>query len=138
MLQCPWSRSFDDDVRFVDQRHKRSATAAGREVDGHAPLPCVDEIEEQWISGPGAVRSGRALGLRHIRPMQLQDVRAQRPCPERREIEHTDVGDIDAAAGPDIDGPNGRVVDRRATDLTECSHGHAQQRPLLDPVRSRL
>ena len=71
----------------------------GVRVENDAAVPGVQQVVEPGVPAPGAVRPPRRLHLHHPRPGQPEQVRAQRPGPQRTEVGHQHPGQ--RPRGPD-------------------------------------
>src|SRR6187431_3703374 len=86
LLERPWPRGLDDDIRPCEQPSKLIAPAHRVEIEHEGRLASVQEIEERLVARARAILSPRAFDLHDPCTQQSKQLRAERPGPERREI----------------------------------------------------
>ncbi len=99
--QRPRSGRLDDDVSRGHQALEGVDARPGGQVEGHAGLPRVHQVEERRRPEAGTVGPVGRFDLDHARPGQGEQVPAQGSGPQRREIDH--------GGGPTGEGPGAAV-----------------------------
>ena len=91
LFERPWARALDDHVGGGEEAAQDLPAVLLGEVQGDALLAAVDHVEEPPQAAPAAVRPRGRLDLHHPGPRQAQEVPAQRPRPQRRQVDHRHV-----------------------------------------------
>ena len=85
--QGPGPGRFEDHVGPGEQAAQGREVVRRAEVERHREVPGVQQVEERRGARPGPVRPGPALHLHHRRAGQAEQVRAQRPGPQRGQVD---------------------------------------------------
>ena len=87
----PGPARLDDDVGRGDEVAQPALAIRIAEVEPDGALSCVHQVEEGPGTEPGAVGPHRGLDLDHRRTGVGEHTRAQRPRPQRRQVDDDDV-----------------------------------------------
>ncbi len=87
LFQGPRARPFDDDIGGRQQLAELLNTARRPKVDRDAAVAGVEQVVEPRRTAPGPVGTVHALDLDDPGPLEPKQMGAQRPGPQRRQVD---------------------------------------------------